>query len=178
MSDAPADDALTIRIADAASDWPGIWAIFEPIVREGETYPLDRDLSEAGARAYWFAPDKTLFVADDPQQGPETRIVGSYYIKPNSTGPAAHVCNAGYIVRPDQRGRGIAQSLCRHSIEEARKRGYRAMQYNLVISTNDRAVRLWKHMGFAIVGRLPGAFRRPSGDYVNALVMYRSLVED
>lgn len=178
MNDAPAHDTLTIRIADEASDWPGIWAVFEPIVREGETYPLDPNLSESDARTYWFAPDKTVFVADDTDQGRETGIVGSYYIKPNSTGPAAHVCNAGYIVRPDQRGRGIAQALCRHSIAEARRRGYRAMQYNLVISTNDRAVRLWQHMGFGIVGLLPGAFRRPDGSYVDALVMYRSLLED
>lgn len=174
MSDAPAHDALTIRVADEASDWPGIWAVLEPIVRDGETYPLDTDLTEAGARAYWFAPDKTVFVADEAGHG----IVGSYSIKPNSTGPAAHVCNAGYIVRADQRGRGIAQALCRHSLEEARRRGYRAMQYNLVISTNNRAVRLWQHMGFGIVGRLPGAFRRPDGSYVDALVMYRSLMED
>jgi L-amino acid N-acyltransferase YncA len=178
MSDAAASDALTIRIAEEASDWPGIWAVFEPVVREGETYPLDTRLDEAGARAYWFASDKTIFVAEDAGQGPETRIIGSYYIKPNSTGPAAHVCNAGYIVHPAARGRGVAQSLCRHSIEEARRHGYRAMQYNLVISTNDRAVRLWQHMGFGIVGALPGAFRRPNGDYVDALVMYRSLVEE
>jgi ribosomal protein S18 acetylase RimI-like enzyme len=173
MSAAAASDALTIRIAEEASDWPGIWAAFEPIVREGETYPLDTNLSEAGARAYWFASDKTIFVADDAEQG----VIGSYYLKPNSTGPAAHVCNAGYIVHPAARGRGVAQSLCRHSIGEARQRGYRAMQYNLVISTNDRAVRLWQHMGFGIVGALPGAFRRPNGDYVDALVMYRSLIE-
>lgn len=173
MSDTPARDTLLIRPVTEA-DWPGIWAVFEPIVREGETYPLDPGLDEAGARAYWFAPDKALFVADDAQRG----IVGSYYLKPNSTGPAAHVCNAGYIVHPATRGQGIAQSLCRHSIEEARRRGYRAMQFNLVISTNDRAVRLWQHMGFGIVGALPGAFRRPNGDYVDALVMYKTLVED
>jgi len=174
MNDAPAHDALTIRMADEALDWPSIWAAFEPIVRDGETYPLDTDLSEADARAYWFAPDKTVFVADHAGQG----IIASYYLKPNSTGPAAHVCNAGYIVHPAARGRGIAQALCRHSIAEAHRRGYRAMQYNLVISTNDRAVRLWQHMGFGIVGALPGAFRRPNGDYVDALVMYRSLVEE
>jgi L-amino acid N-acyltransferase YncA len=171
MSDAPAADTLTIRPAREA-DWPGIWAVFRPVVREGETYPLDTDLDEAGAQAYWFAPDKTIFVADDADRG----IVGSYYIKPNSTGPAAHVANAGYIVRPDMRGRGVAQALCHHSLKEAARRGFRAMQYNLVISTNDRAVRLWQHMGFAIVGTLPGAFRRPDGDFVDALVMYQSLV--
>jgi L-amino acid N-acyltransferase YncA len=167
------DERLSIRLATEA-DWPGIWTIFEPIVRQGETYPLDTDLGEDAARAYWFAPDKTLFVADDAQDG----LVGSYYLKPNSTGPAAHVANAGYIVRADMRGRGIAQALCRHSFAEARQLGFRAMQYNLVISTNDRAVRLWQHMGFAVVGALPGAFRRPNGDYVDALVMYRSVTED
>ncbi len=177
MSAASATDALLIRRA-SETDWPGIWAVFEPIVRDGETYPLDPGLDEADARAYWFAPDKTIFVAEDAEQGPETKIVGSYYIKPNSTGPAAHVCNAGYIVHPAARGRGVAQALCRHSIEEADRRGYRAMQYNLVISTNDRAVRLWQHMGFTVVGALPGAFRRPNGDYVDALVMYRSVIED
>ncbi|MBO9582127.1 MAG: GNAT family N-acetyltransferase [Sphingobium sp.] len=173
MSGAPARDTLLIRPANEA-DWPGIWTVFEPIVRDGETYPLDPELDEVGARAYWFAPDKTIFVAADPAQG----IVGSYYLKSNSTGPAAHVCNAGYIVHPAARGRGVAQALCRHSIEEARRRGYRAMQYNLVISTNDRAVRLWQHMGFTLVGALPGAFRRPNGDYVDALVMYQSVLED
>lgn len=167
-----AKDILLIRQASEA-DWPGIWTVFEPVVRDGESYPLDPGLDEAGARAYWFAPDKTIFVADDPALG----IIGSYYIKPNSTGPAAHVCNAGYVVHPAARGRGVAQALCRHSIEEAGRRGYRAMQYNLVISTNDRAVRLWQHMGFTVVGALPGAFRRPNGDYVDALVMYMSLVK-
>lgn len=173
MSDAPVRGTLLIRDAGEA-DWPSIWTVFEPIVREGETYPLDTELDEAGARAYWFAPDKALFVAEDAQKG----VVGSYYLKPNSTGPAAHVCNAGYIVHPTARGLGVAQALCRHSIREARRRGYRAMQYNLVISTNDRAVRLWQHMGFGTVGALPGAFRRPNGEYVDALVMYRSIMED
>ena len=176
MRQNPPPDALLIRPATEA-DWPGIWTVFGPIVRDGETYPLDTNLSEADARAYWLAPDKTIFVAEATDQGPEAGIVGSYYLKPNSTGPAAHVCNAGYIVHPAARGRGVAQALCRHSIEEARRQRYRAMQYNLVISTNHRAVRLWQHMGFSIVGALPGAFRRPNGDYVDALVMYMSLIE-
>lgn len=162
----------SLRPATAA-DWPGVWAVVEPMIREGGTYPIEQDASEADGRAYWFAPDKQLIVADDPAQG----IVGCYYLKPNSTGPGGHVCNAGYVVRPDQRGRGIAQALCCHSIETARAQGYRAMQYNLVVSTNERAVRLWQHMGFAIVGTLPGAFRHPAQGYVDAYVMYRSLLE-
>jgi ribosomal protein S18 acetylase RimI-like enzyme len=81
-------------------------------------------------------------------------------------------------VRGDQRGKGIARMLCRHSLETARARGFRAMQFNLVVSTNERAVRLWQHMGFNIVGTLPGAFRHPTLGYVAAYVMYQSLVED
>jgi len=173
MSSTANETALLIRPA-REDDWPYIWAALEPIAREGESYPLDQDISEAQARAYWFAPDKSVFVAVDPAAG----VVGSYGLRANSTGPAAHVANAGYIVPPDQRGRGIAQTLCRHSLDEARRRGFRAMQYNLVISTNDRAVRLWQHMGFAVIGALPGAFQRPNGDYVDALIMYRSLLED
>jgi ribosomal protein S18 acetylase RimI-like enzyme len=148
--------------------------VLEPVIREGESYPLDRHLGEADARAYWFAPDKSVFVA---LEGAGT-IVGSYGLRANATGPAAHVANAGYIVHPDRRGAGIAQALCRHSLDAARARGFRAMQYNLVVSTNARAVRLWRHMGFAVVGALPGAFRRPGGEYVDALVMFRDLTGD
>ena len=161
---------ISIRPATPA-DWPGIWAVLEPIIREGETYPLDRDLNEQGASTYWNAPDKSVFVAIDA----EDEIVGTYTLRPNSTGPAAHVANAGYAVRPDQRGKGVAQALCRHSLATARAQGYRAMQYNLVIATNERAVRLWQHMGFAIVGTLPGAFRHPRAGFVDAYVMYQQL---
>ena len=167
-------ETTTVIRAARDEDWPGIWAVLEPVIREGESYPLDTKLGEAAARAYWFAADKSVFVALDEHD----TIVASYGLRPNSTGPAAHVANAGYIVHPDQRGQGLAQALCLHSLEEARARGYRAMQYNLVISTNVRAVHLWQHMGFAIIGALPGAFRRPGGDYVDALVMYRSLIEE
>lgn len=172
MTNTPTADTLALRPANEA-DWAGIWAVIEPMIREGETHPLDTDLSEAQARAYWFAPDKSVFVVVD-RRG---EVVGTYGLRANSTGPASHVANCGYAVRPDQRGKGIAQALCRHSLEEARRRGFRAMQFNLVVETNDRAVRLWQHMGFAVIGRIPGAFRRPNGDYVGALVMYRSLVE-
>ena len=173
MNDAPTPETLLIRPASLA-DWPGIWTVIEPMIREGETHPLDTDLGEEAARAFWFAPDKSVFVAVDAHGD----IVGSYGLRANSTGPAAHVANAGYAVRPDQRGKGVAQALCRHSFDQARRRDFRAMQYNLVVSTNARAVRLWQYMGMAVIGRLPGAFRRPNGDYVDALVMHRSLMED
>lgn len=161
---------IEIRPA-SETDWPAIWAIIQPIIREGETLAVDPDADEANGRAYWQAPGKSIFVVLD-----ETgEIVGSYTLRSNQTGPASHVANAGYAVRDDQRGKGIAQALCRHSLEEARARGYRAMQFNLVVSTNERAVRLWQHMGFEIVGILPGAFRHPTLGYVDAYVMYQML---
>jgi ribosomal protein S18 acetylase RimI-like enzyme len=72
-------------------------------------------------------------------------------------------------------GRGVARALCAHSLERARARGFRAMQFNFVVSSNERAVRLWQSFGFQIVGRLPGAFLHPGLGYVDAYVMHREL---
>lgn len=165
---------LQIDIAPAAaSDWSAIWDIIRPILREGETLAIPRNADEAAARAYWLAADKSVFVA----RNEAGEIVGSYTLRANGIGPAAHVANAGYAVRADQRGKGIAERLCRHSIETARAHNYRAMQFNMVVSTNARAVRLWQHMGFAIVGTLPGAFAHPTRGFVDAYVMFQALVE-
>ena len=102
-------------------------------------------------------------------------VVGSYYLRANNRGGGAHVANCGYIVAPAAMGRGVARAMCAHSLDRARERGFRAMQFNFVISSNERAVRLWQSCGFAIVGRLPGAFEHPRLGFVDALVMYRTL---
>lgn len=117
-----------------------------------------------------MGPDKETFVAED-----EGEIVGTYYLRPNQAGGGGHVCNCGYMTRPDAAGRGIASGMCRHSISHARRRAYRAMQFNFVVSTNEGAIRLWQRMGFDIVGRLPGAFRHPTQGFVDALVMFQTL---
>lgn len=162
---------MDIRPATEA-DAPAVWRIVEPIVRAGDTYALDPDMSEADAMAYWFAPEKESFVAVDP----DGVVVGTYYLRPNQAGGGRHICNCGYMVAAAAAGRGVARAMCRHSLAHARARGYRGMQFNFVVSTNVRAVRLWQSLGFEIVGRLPGAFRHPSLGYVDALVMFRSLV--
>ena len=151
-------------------DTGAIWSILEPTIRAGETYPLPRDMGEQDALAYWFAPGHSVFVAVD-----EGRIVGTYYLRANTTGAGAHVANCGYMTAPDFFGKGVARAMCAHSLDEARRRGFRAMQFNLVISTNARAVRLWQAMGFAMVGRLPGAFQHPVHGYVDALVLFQTL---
>ncbi len=151
-------------------DWPSIWTIIEPTIRAGETYTLDAGMSEGSARAYWLGPDKETFVAEE-----EGLILGTYFLRANQAGGGRHVCNCGYMTSAQATGRGIARQMCLHSLDHARKRGYRAMQFNFVVATNERAIRLWQSLGFDIVGRLPLAFQHPTHGYVDALVMFQSL---
>ena len=158
-----------IRPATPA-DHDAIWAILEPVIRDGATYPLDPEIGREEAFRYWFAPDKTIFVAEA-----DGDVLGTYYLKPNSTGLADHVANAGYMTHPQARGRGIASAMARDSFVRAKAQGYRAMQFNLVIASNAQAVSLWQKLGLQVIGRLPEAFRHKRLGYVDALVMYRLL---
>jgi len=151
-------------------DAPAIWSIIGPTIRAGETYSLDRDMSESDALAYWLGSDKETFVAEDGGS-----ILGTYYMRPNQGGGGSHVCNCGYMTSAAATGRGVARLMCSHSLAHARARGYRARQFNFVVSTNGRAVRLWQSLGFEIVGRLLLAFRHPALGYVDALVMFQAL---
>jgi ribosomal protein S18 acetylase RimI-like enzyme len=152
------------------SDDDAIWRILEPAFRAGETYPIPRDISRHHGLAYWHSPGHTVFVAEG-----EDTIVGTYYLRANNRGGGAHVANCGYVVAPDAMGKGVARAMCLHSIKEARQRGFRAMQFNFVIASNDRAVRLWHSCGFEIVGRLPKAFEHPRLGPVDAYIMVRSV---
>lgn len=160
---------ISIRKADDR-DAAAIWRILEPIIREGCTYPLPSDLSQEESLRYWRAPAHEVFVAESAGE-----IVGTYYMRPNQAGGGSHVANCGYMTASWAVGRGIARAMCAHSLEHAKTQGYRAMQFNFVVSTNVRAVRLWQQFGFDIVGRLPHAFKHPRLGYVDALVMYRNL---
>lgn len=152
------------------SDASAISAIILPIIRDGSTYALDPDMSEAEALNYWMGPDKTTFVAEEGGD-----ILGTYYLRANQPGGGRHVCNCGYMTSAPAAGKGVARQMCADSQEQARARGYRAMQFNFVVSTNERAVRLWQSMGFAIVGTLPHAFDHPRQGFVDALVMFKTL---
>lgn len=149
-------------------DREAVWRIMEPVIRAGETYALPRDMGREAALAYWFAAE--VFVAEDGGE-----VVGTYGLRANQQGGGAHVANCGYVTAPWAAGRGVARAMGRHSLAAAKERGFRAMQFNFVVATNARAVRLWQSLGFAVVGRLPGAFRHPAEGYVDALVMYRDL---
>jgi len=163
---------MQIRPAEP-SDHPAIWSILEPVIRAGETYTLDRDMSREEALRYWSGAEKETFVAEDDGQ-----VLGTYDLKANQAGGGRHVANCGYVTAGAASGRGVASAMCTHSLEVAKERGFKAMQFNFVVSTNERAVKLWESMGFEVAGRLPGAFEHPKTGFVDALVMWRELVSN
>ena len=151
-------------------DWPAIWSFFGPILAAGETYAIDRDISEADARAGWLLPDARIFVAVDAG-----RVVGTAKLVRNFGGPAAHVANASFLVDPATAGRGVGRALGEHVLIEARSAGYRAMQFNAVVETNTNAVALWRSLGFEILATVPESFDHPEHGLVGLHVMYRKL---
>lgn len=152
------------------ADHPELWAMLEPVFRAGETYAIDRAISREAALAWWCAGTHSAYLAEALGTP-----VGSYYIAPNQQGGGAHVANCGFVSAPAAQGRGVARKMLAHALDTARAQGYRAMQFNCVVSTNTRAVTLWQANGFEIAGRLPGAFHHPVQGFVDAYVMYRTL---
>lgn len=156
------------------SDWNATWQVIEPVFKSGETFAFSPDISEQEAYRVWADVPSATYVAIEEDQG----VIGTYYIKSNQPGLGAHVCNCGYIVGEKARSRGVASEMCIHSQQEAKRLGYRAMQYNLVVATNEAAIRLWKRHGFDVVGTLPDAFQHRQRGFVDGLVMYKLLVRD
>ena len=161
---------VKIRPATDA-DHEAIWNVFREVVAVGDTYAFDPGMSREEALAYWFGAGTHTFVAEN-----DRRVVGTYILKANQAGLGAHVANAAYMVAKDARGLGVGRKMAEHSLTEARRLGFRAMQFNFVVSTNASAIHLWQQLGFKIVGTLPGAFRHPRAGYVDVYVMFRSLL--
>jgi len=155
----------------APADWSAVWAMLHTTFRTGDTYAFAPDSTEDDIHRAWVEVPAATYVAC----AADGRVQGTYYLKPNQPGLGAHVCNCGYVVAPDAQRAGIATAMCEHSQAEARGMGFRAMQFNLVVATNERAVQLWRRLGFAVAGTLPGAFRHSRLGYVDALVMYKTL---
>jgi L-amino acid N-acyltransferase YncA len=162
---------LNIRPAKD-SDHDTIWNIFHEVVAAGDTYPFDTKMSREDGLAYWFQKGAHTYVTEHKNQ-----ILGTYILRPNWSGPAAHVANAAFMVATSARGHGIGRVMGEHCLAEARRLGFRAMQFNFVVSTNDSAVKLWQDLGMKIVATLPGAFRHPQRGYVDVYVMFCSLVD-
>jgi len=162
---------LNIRPATAhADDYDRLWAVLEPMIREGETYALPVDMDRQAALAYWLAPGNEVFLAEL-----NGAVVGTYFLRENYPGGGAHVGNCGYVVAPRSRGSGVAYAMGEHSLVRARERGFLALQYNYVVSSNERAVKLWERLGFSIIGRSPQAFRHPTSGMIDVFIMHRAL---
>ena len=160
-----------IKITPATSaDEERIWALLQPVFSAGDTYAVDPLIDRDAAIAYWMEADKTAFILRI-----EGQAVGTYYIRPNHPGGGAHICNCGFITAPSARGKGVARRMLDHALIEAKQQGYRAMQFNFVLASNQRALAIWQRNGFATIGRIPQAFLHPKQGYVDALILHRSL---
>lgn len=162
---------MRMRAARRGDDGDLVWEILRPAVEAGDTFCAPPGGGKPGGLAYFWPDTAQVWIAEDAGEA-----LGCWYLRPNQGGNGAHVCNAGYCTAPEAQGKGVARAMLAASLEEAVRQGYRGMQYNFVVETNTRAIATWERAGFAVVGRLPGAFRHPAAGYVDALVLYRSLV--
>ena len=163
---------VQIKIREATNlDHGAIWTIFGEVIAAGETYPIDPNISRKEAFAYWFQSDAHAYVAEN-----DGKAVGAYTLHRNQSGGGAHVANAAFIVSKHARGQGVGRAMGEHCLKEARRLGFRAMQFNFVVSTNESAVKLWQDLGMKIIGTLPRAFRHPTRGYVDVYVMFQEFV--
>ena len=158
---------MRIREAETA-DLDALWSMLQPVFRAGDTYAIDPDISREHALTYWTAHHAFVAEADG-------NILGTFYIRPNQQGGGAHVCNCGYITATEAQGKGVARAMLAFSLEEAKRLGFEAMQYNFVLATNTRAIDTWARAGFNEIGCIPRAFRLPDGTYTDALILHRFL---
>jgi L-amino acid N-acyltransferase YncA len=162
-----------VEIRDATSeDWSAVWPFFRQIVRAGETYAYDPDMDEEQARRMWLVPPPGRAVVAVDSDG---TVLGTASMYANRGGRGAHVASASFMVDPGQGGRGVGRALGEDALSWARARGFRAIQFNAVVETNDRAVALWRSLGFTVVGTVPEAFEHPVHGHVGLLVMHRFL---
>lgn len=151
-------------------DADSIWNIIHRVIQDGDTYAFDPATPKKDMLAYWCASDKHTYIAVINEE-----IKGTFMMKDNQPGLGSHIANAGYMTAPDAFGNGIGKAMALFSLEEAKRLGYSAMQFNLVIKTNERAVELWKKLGFTIIGEIPEAFNHKTKGLTNAYIMYRKL---
>ena len=162
---------MQIRKADEVKDYDAIWEIFSAVIKTGDTYVFDPTTPKSSLRNYWFAEYMDTFVAVD-EQG---EILGTYIIKPNQLDLGNHIANCSYLVNPSFHGKGTGKLLCEHSIRFAKEKGYLGIQFNIVISTNTAAVRLWQKFGFEIIGTTPKGFRHQELGFVDTFIMFKNL---
>ncbi|MBX3238600.1 MAG: GNAT family N-acetyltransferase [Chitinophagaceae bacterium] len=162
---------MKIRQADKHADYDKVWDIFRNVISTGDTYVFDPDTPRISLEKHWFADYMDTFVAED-ENGV---MLGTYIIKPNQIDLGNHIANCSYMVNPGYQGRGTGKLLCEHSISFARKKGFLGIQFNMVVSTNEAAVKLWQKFGFEITGKTPGGFRHKELGLVDTYIMFKNL---
>jgi ribosomal protein S18 acetylase RimI-like enzyme len=164
-----AEEMIKVRKAQT-SDRDEIWDIIRAVIATGDTYVFAPDSPEDDMLAYWFSPEKHVYVAE--QDG---EVLGTFWLKPNYPDLGSHVCNAAYMVAPNAAGKGVGRRMAEFSLDEARRLGFTAMQFNFVVASNTAAVRLWQSIGMEIIGEIPDAFDHRENGPTNAYIMYRKL---
>ncbi len=149
----------------------GIWEIFKTVISSGDTYIYPPETTKEEARKIWVN-ERICYVVKEKVTG---LIIGTYTIRPNFIGLGSHVANAGFMVHPQHRDKKLGQVMGAHALIEAKKLGYEAMQFNVVVSTNERAVYLWQKLGFKVIGTVPQAFNHRTKGYVDIHIMHRFL---
>jgi L-amino acid N-acyltransferase YncA len=152
------------------SDYDHVWEIFSKVIQTGDTYVFDPETPKSDLKKHWFADYMQTYVAVENDV-----IVGTYIIKPNQIDLGNHIANCGYMVNPNFRGKGIGKLLCEHSLQIAKENNFKAMQFNIVVSTNENAVKLWHKFGFKIIGTTPNGFRHKKFGFVDTYIMYKEL---
>lgn len=153
-----------------SSDHDAIWEIIHQVISAGDTYVFDPDSPKEKMLAFWCGQDRHTYVAVS-----DDKIVGSFVLKDNQPDLGSHIANGAYMVSPSASGQGIGKAMGEYSIAEAKRLGYKAMQFNIVIKSNERAVKLWQNLGFKIIGEIPEAFNHKQIGLTNAYIMYRKL---
>jgi len=162
---------MTVRRAERARDYDAIWEIFHQVISTGDTYVFEPATPKESLAKLWFGDSLDTFVAVDEDDA----IVGTYFIKPNQIGLGNHIANCGYMVNPTFHGNGVGKVMCEHSLVFAKEQGYFGIQFNIVVSTNTRAVNLWKKFGFEIIGTTPKGFRHKRLGLVDTYIMFKKL---
>jgi len=152
------------------ADKERIWEIIKSVISAGDSFTLAPDAEREEMLADWCSADKHTYVGVS-----ENQIVATFYIKANQPGLGSHIANGSYMVASEARGTGIGRKIGEFSIAEAKRLGYRAMQFNFVVKSNEKAVRLWQSLGFEIIGEIPEAFNHLENGLTNAYIMYRKL---
>lgn len=151
-------------------DYDNVWDIFSQVIKTGDTYVFSPETPKTDLKKHWFANYMQTYVIEE-----NGNILGTYIIKPNQIDLGNHIANCSYMVSPKMQGKGIGKKLCEHSLQIAKNNNFEAIQFNIVVSTNKAAVKLWKTYGFKIIGTTPKGFKHQELGLVDTYIIYKNL---